>query len=1708
MATSRRLRGPACYKSVRTLKKTEHHLVLVAMDSRSDIKVVLKLISSDAPERVRYRFREEQLIRSELNHQGISPVLDFGQTPSGVLYAASPYVPITLPNRYITGDRTERFPLFCERLIHAIGFLHERGHIHGDIKPANILFQARREKIQVLQLTDFMPPLFGRHKSFGLVVGTIAYLAPEAIRGESSDHRTDLYALGVTLYEVLFGKLPFMGEIADIAKQHLLEEIELPTIGGDPIPPKWQEALLALLQKNPADRPQSAFEILPAFTGKSGSARAVRVVPAAPFVGREKVRQKFDSWLRRDEQPCLFISGEEGIGKTRLLKNLTGDLKLSGTPVFHISVPSRMSRRPFEGIRLLLSEIAGRPIPLEVVRILPGRLTEKGDSINERGGGVALFRSLEKTWRELINSVTGEALHQPLIVIDDFHKLDHATLRFIQFLVNRDEPQTARFLAAVLPESEETDELIGNMEIGEQVVVVPLGQFSEKEVTHYIQGIYGRGIIDSEIVKAASRLSGNHPGRLGELVRQWTREGAIVKRYGRFHLRDNAALSPPESKVDKEALLADLPMAARLICAAIALAPVPRPEKVIRRIASISEQQWTEYLPTLIKRRLIRIEPTAEANLLAPYEESIRHCLRDAIPESRREQLHRLSARFADEEARRGREGAKLIAAHHYEQAGTRTKAKKRYLDAATELERMFADREACNLYTSILGKYSNTLTVREVAEFSYKLAALSNRAGNPEKAIEVLESLPRDLPEEDDAFLWRVRGEALRAWIFCHRGESDRADKVYAGLLGEQHRLPSREVATLLRDHAWVVMTLGRHEEARGFLERALELVKRKREPLLRGQILNRLGSVAISSGNYRVAEKRLQESVELLKKNVPWEAGSSLANLALVKIAAGMLEEAAHLFEEAMISVGEAGDVLEENRIIEDLARVRCRLGEWDEADRLYKRAEQGYREYGAEGRSMRVFLGQGNMALDRGRLDDALRHALRAVRQANRDGSPANRVGGLSLLTETYVVREDGRKAHETLREFESVLQSANCEDDMRVYYLIKRGRLAMLEKRWHEATVDLDRAASIFERGQHTYNRMDVLCYSIQAGLEMEDKNRVESGIAQLEELIDVEPNPFTRGKLDLLHGRYEDQWGDRAAAVENYRRATRFFGKLDAWTYRAEALARLGHVYLQQGDRRMARRNLDEASRIYNLVRHVTPPAFLIPARAELSPGSDGMGEPFRLICKISEAVNLMYDIDSILEYIIDEAIQYLGADRGLILLQPKGDRLDKMVARSLEGGDLDDRTRFSKTLLRKSQTSSGPIVYENARSDEGFPSTESMDAYNILSVIAAPLLIRGEPIGLIYLDHCERTGIFSDSDTLFLTEVANQTAMAIENARLMDRLRNEKAELQQEISQRPQKSEFIGESPAILLVKERILQGAASDIPILLLGRTGTGKSMLARMVHDQSKRSDGPFVQQTLNTVPNGLMESVLFGHKEGAYTDAKSSRRGVFEMAHKGTLLLDEIGDLPSDSQVKLLRVLQEGEFERLGETVTRRVDVRLITATNKDLRSLVAEGLFREDLYFRLESLIIEIPPLKERREDIEPLIYHFLKRLAQANQKPVRTISPEAMRSLIAFDWPGNVRELHHTIEYAVVFCDGTCIEMNHLPPKVSGEAELSGGATPEKDVESLFSAVEKYEKSLIRNALIRTGGNISGAARELKCHEATIRKKMKKYDLHS
>ncbi|THB63608.1 MAG: nif-specific transcriptional activator NifA [Spirochaetaceae bacterium] len=498
-------------------------------------------------------------------------------------------------------------------------------------------------------------------------------------------------------------------------------------------------------------------------------------------------------------------------------------------------------------------------------------------------------------------------------------------------------------------------------------------------------------------------------------------------------------------------------------------------------------------------------------------------------------------------------------------------------------------------------------------------------------------------------------------------------------------------------------------------------------------------------------------------------------------------------------------------------------------------------------------------------------------------------------------------------------------------------------------------------------------------------------------------------------------------------------------------------------------------------------------------------------EDLSLLFQISQILDQSIDIKQVIKPVLRAVADNMGISRGTItLLNRNSGEISIEAALGLSPSEQEKgRYKLGEGITGKVVQTGQPQVIPNIAEDSRFLNrTGARNTKNEnISFICVPIKIGNETIGAFSIDSEFQSDADLEKQVRLLSIVSSLIAQAVKIRHSILEERNQLLEennrLQQELKAKYQPNNLIGNSKVMQDVYEMIAQVSKSDATVLIRGESGTGKELIAQAIHYSSLRSSKPLIKVNCAALPENIIESELFGHEKGSFTGAVATRKGRFESAQGGTIFLDEIGDLAPATQVKLLRVLQEREFERVGGNETIRANVRVIAATNRNLELQLEENTFREDLYYRLNVFPIHIPPLRERKSDILLLADHFIEKYASSNMKIVRRISTPTIELLSNYHWPGNVRELENVIERAVLLSVDEVIHPHHLPPSLQS-AESSNTNLHS----TLEEALENLERDLILDALKTTKGNMARAARILGITERIMGLRVKKYNIES
>jgi len=1531
----------------------------------------------------------------------------------------------------------------------ALAFVHAHGLVHRDVKPDNLLVP-RGGGPGAVVLVDFGLSTRGGGRE-GVVAGSLPFLAPEALAGEARPE-SDLYALGVVLYRVLSGALPYEVE-AGAPLGPILQAI----VAGAAAPletrarqvdPRLARIVTRLLQPDAARRYVSARSLLAdlARLAGDGAAEPAGVVDAesetetpearagyvrsAGLVGRraelDRASAALGAALRGETSPVVWIAGPPGSGRSRLLR---------------------------EAARRILLDAAARGTAAP--RLRTGSFHRLATDL----GGAASPEALGE-------KLVAEAQTGPLLVHLE-NAGEPAARALAEHLARGTEPRPPLAIAAE----------VGTAPAGAGPTIVSLEPLGADDVGTWVSGVLGAPA-PAAFVKALHRATGGSP----LLVEQ-----ALLAMVRTHPIAELPRAAVPRLDVP-EALSAAMDAEVRALStelgrALAALAVLGRPARAgeLAWVVGTEVPDAARAIRELVRRGAAGVDDEGRASAREPVASAaLRVAGRDVVAA-----LHRAALDGAE------RAGPAAIEeqALHAVGAGLGEEAAAILLDAG----RAATERGDLSAAVRHFAAAAERLRGSRRAEALLLLARAQARAGAYEEARATLAPLVK---KDEGAAL-------LDADVARRSGDVATATRRLAALRDAGEPSVALEARALA---ARVLLDAGRVAEAAV----GLGDDDPSASPAARAAHAETLGLVQLRQSDPASAERAFDAAAAhgRAARDARLEARAhSLAGTALHL--RGDAAAAAHRYEEAARTAGAAGDVHGEATYVVNLGSSLVDAGEYGKALTAFRR-----------GIAMLARLG-----------------ATRA-----RAGALVNYASLLWFLGDLDGAEAANGRAEEAAREAEDAIVQG--------YVALNLGEIARRRGDVRGARTQTARALALFEGAQSPRDRAFASLQLAEIALAEHDLDEARRARDAARDAAGGEPQGELGVRLALLEARFLAATADPARGEEAALRASeqaRALGHRDLALRAAGVAARLAAA---RGDAAAVSRAARAARELQDaLVRSVPDPyrdAFLADperraaaeAAAGLPPAASGgraAGTPagddelWRRLALVTRRITSELRLPILLEYILDTAIELLRADRGFVLLRGRDGGLAVRSARNISRTALDGGAegQLSRSIAETVAEGGEPAVVVDALADGRFVGSASVQALKLRSILVVPLRVREVVLGALYLDDRFRPGAFSPPDVELAQELADQAAIGIENARLhaenrrrarriealnrrlertvesqrtaLEQMKGQLDKSLEALETKYRYEEIVGRSSAmrdLLALLDRVTD---SEVPVVIQGESGTGKELVARAVHYNGARRGGPFIAVNCGAFTETLLESELFGHVRGAFTGADRARTGLFEAAHQGTLFLDEVTEMSATMQSKLLRALQEGEVRPVGGNETRKVDVRIMAASNRDLAVAVKEGRFREDLYYRLDVITLKIPPLRERREDIPVLVEHFLGKHG-AGRAP--TVDKKAMARLLSFAWPGNVRQLENEVMRLLVLADDA-IREEHLSPEIAAGA---ADEEPAGDDLDLKTQVERVERRLLRRALREAKGNQTKAARALGLSRFGLQKKLRRYGM--
>jgi len=1693
--------------------------------------LALKILHEDAPKEAELRLSREFYYLSRFSHPGIIAAFDYGSTPEHRPYFTMEFFDGVPINLYFANGFSPELTEVTVQFLRALDSIHAQGLIHCDLKPQNMLV-AEGDGTPRVKLLDFG---FAERASLSDATvprGTLGYVAPEVFKGVDADARADLYSLGLVLYEVITGRGP--GRERDLRawlRRQYYSGFEAPRKLDERIPERFEAVVVSLVRKEPERRPRSAAAVIEELSGP-GEAAAVlgprKYLMAPGFVGRSdelaKLKEILDS-AGQGRAGAVCISGERGVGKSRLLSEHKFMAQLEGATILSFE-PVSLGARPQS-----LLETALRYLKVYSPSGVPS--VEEGRVAVSEEGKYRLFETVTQRLKEL--SASHRVGHSLVLLVDDFESFDPTSLEFLRYLVFSLSNERLMVLVSGLKEKRFLD-LIAEFGRRSCFHHVALPSMERSEVEALVGSLVGEMPDSGVLVDWVMRTTGGNSLFVIETIYSLIQGKVLLMRGSHWALAADAlsAYRPPDTVADVvRRRLENLSAEEMDILQIGAAAAGPFALEFLRAVLGQDEKVLFNAIAKLKSLGLLRnFAGDGEASF-SLSSKILEAAVTERLSVGERRENHRRVALALELLYPEKQDKLIFDLAHHYAQAGIRDRAYSYSRLAGARARECQLSEQALGCFETAFALSAQATSPKERVELIEVVGELREATGRYPEAIDIYMQGMSIIVADGELSKDRVElARFLRklGLVYQKQGHNEEALSFFNQALLTQPDRTTPAYVNILNDLGWSYCSVGSLEKAEELLTQALQLVEelKSQSPPVYGQLLARtlyyFSVLAWSRHDFVLALQLAERSLgiyetirddhytgkasqfiatlwcrrgELGKAREYYQryltaqrkSGDvyfllrSLQGLGVICRDEGEWDKAYDFFAEALSLAERIGDVTAMADLNSNLGMACDERGDWDQTLVLFQRAIELQQKRGGDsyGRTI-VLVNLGHLRTRQGELEEAERLFREAQVLAEQSQDPDLRYM-LAVSRVCLLLRSERHEpARKTLVEaFLLVRRERDCRKLARLRTLASELRLAAGD--FARAAEDARRALGCL--GGFTSSREYAVALRF-SGLAKCLLDRPERGTQEIRRSIELLRNMGSKHELALsllasAQALTRQSCGEKTVDVK-MPLSFRPVPQQDV----NEALANLkeAQVILRSVGARL------DAQRADDLMEVVTQVSAAMRLKAR------ERGEYLKVFYQLSELINMDLDKDDFFEHILDMVIDVTRAERGLLFLA-RGEKLVPAAARNVDHTTLEDATAVSHSVLRTVKRRGEMVFSADALADPRFNSANSVMLNKIRSLLCVPLRVEKRVIGSIYVDSRITAHLFLEEDKNLLVSVANLLAATIDKSAAFRKLQEEMSALREDILVDAVTGYFMGRSKEIREVYRVIDKIAPSNCTVLLTGETGTGKGVLARLIHSKSEGRGNKFVSINCGTLPENLFESELFGHARGAFTGAVKDKEGLFETATGGTIFLDEISNTTLDVQAKLLQVLEEKVIRRVGETQTRRVDVRLVCATNRDLHEEVRAGRFREDLFYRVNVMTISVPPLRERAADIALLANYFLGRYANQLNKPVSGFGESALALFANYAWPGNVRELQNVIERAVIMTQKRTIAAEDLGAQYAAVA-AKADVPPGKH--------RLFDRNEIMNALRETNGNISKAAELLTTHRKQLQRLIRRYEI--
>ncbi|MEO0080683.1 MAG: sigma 54-interacting transcriptional regulator [candidate division WOR-3 bacterium] len=1710
----------------------EHTEVYKVNDLVSGQVLAMKVLREDAPKEAELRLSREFYHLSRFDHPGIVRAIDYGTTQERRPYFTMEFFDGVPLNAYFSKGYTPELEQVTVQILAALDSIHAQGLIHCDLKPPHVLV-TDHDGGPKTKLLDFG---FAEQMSLAHSVeprGTLGYVAPEVFKGTEADARADLYSLGMVLYETVTGKGPLTEkDLRAWLRRQYYSDFEPARVHAPGIPEKFEAFLMSLLNRDPDRRPRSASAAIEALTGSASSTAvggSVKYLMAPSFVGRADTLVQLSSLLTGTAQgksAVVCVSGERGVGKTRLMSEFKFMAQLEGATIFAFE-PASLGARPQSLIESLLGYLR-----VYARTDLPASEEASLSSISEEGK-FRLFELVTQRLRELAASHRVE--HSLVLIIDDFELFDPTSLEFLRYLVFSLGKDRISVFVCGLKERRFLD-LVAELERTGFLTHITLPGMNQIEVRQLATSLLGEAGRSDELTAWLMQTTGGNPLFIIETVHALIESKVLVMRNGRWQLQSDelVAYRPPETVTDVvRRRLKNLTEEELEILEVGAAAGAPFSLEFLRAVLPYDEKVLFNVLGRLKGLGLLRTfagEGMASFILSSKILEAV---VTDRLPIEQRRENHRRVALALELLYPEKQDKLIFDLAYHYTQAGIADRAYAYSVRAGRRAREFQLSEQALGFYETALSLSPKTAPARERVELIQTVGELREITGRYAEAIDIYTQgmgiivADKELSRQKELLARFLRKLGL---VYQRQGRNDEALNYFSQALLMQPDKTGADYVRILADLGWSYCSLEQFDRAEDLLTQALQATEKLKTQdqesfnQLSGRTLYYFSVLAWSRSDFVLALQLAERSLGIYEAvRDGYNVGKVSQFIATLWWRRGELDKAREYYQRYLPAQRKSGDVYFLLRTLQGLGIISQDEGEWDKAYDYFEEALRLAERMGDSAAIAYLNSNLGSVSDERGDWKEAERHFSRAMEGQVQElaGSGADRATVLANMARLKARTGDLDEAERLLAEASRLAEQAK-NPDVSFYVADCRIQLALLSEKLDAARRSIVVAFGLARQEKDWRKRASLFTQAAQLRLAAGDYGRALTDACRALVLLGEYPSSkeyavalrfsglakcFTdkcergtqeiRRSIELLKGlgsKYELGLSLLASgqALTKQSRGEQTVDLKMPVSFRpvpeselSEALANLRHaeeIFRSLG----AQFDLQRAEELTEVLTQVA---------ATMQLKARERGEYLKVFYRLSELMSMGLDKDDFCDRVLDLIVEVTKAERGVLFLY-QGTKLVPAAARGVDHATVDDAMSVSQSVLRKVKRRGDIVFSADAFSDPRFSHANSVMLNKIRSLLCAPLKVENRVVGTIYLDSRITAHLFLEEDKNLLMSVANLLAATIDKSLAFQRLQEEMSAMREDILVDAATGYFLGRSKAIRDVYQIIDRIAPTDCTVLLTGETGTGKGVLARLIHSKSGRKDREFVTINCGTMPETLLESELFGHVRGAFTSAVKDKPGLFETAEGGTAFLDEVTNTTLSTQGKLLQVLEERTVRRVGDTETRHVDVRLICATNKDLATEVAEGRFRQDLYYRMNVVSIKVPPLRERTTDIPHLANFFVKRYARQLNKPVVGFDESVMKAFLNYQWLGNVRELQNVIERAVIMTQRRRIALEDL-----------GSAFSATDTETEPGPGHKrraFDRDQVIAALKETDGNVTKAAELLATHRRQLQRLIKRY----